>query len=289
MKKTLLTLLLALGVVAAANAQNEREKGVYTKKGYQILPQAGDFAIGIDANPFLNYGIGLFSGSAAPTFDGYGGNIYGKYFLKDNQAIRAKLFIGMNNTSRKFEILDDVAAAASTPDLDARVVDVRKIGNTTFGLAGGYEWRRGYGRLQAFYGGEFGFRVTSSKTTYKWGNEITKDNTNPTTVSDWDAEDGDPGAASVRTLWTKNATAFTMQLGAFAGVEYFFARKMSIGAELGLGLRMRTAGQGKAETETWNTVDNVVETEETKAAFKGQSRFNFSTPVSGNIFLMFHF
>ncbi|MES2681013.1 MAG: hypothetical protein V4635_14060, partial [Bacteroidota bacterium] len=58
-----------------------------SKKGEPILPEKGDWAIGIDATPFLNY-IGNFFGTpnSAPSFTWLTNNntIVGKYFI-DNQ------------------------------------------------------------------------------------------------------------------------------------------------------------------------------------------------------------
>ncbi|MEJ6680882.1 MAG: hypothetical protein QNL21_02200, partial [Flavobacteriales bacterium] len=59
-----------------------------SKKGESMLPEAGDYAIGFDAAPFLNYvGNFLNSGATSPTADfmtGYDAAITGKYF-KDAQ------------------------------------------------------------------------------------------------------------------------------------------------------------------------------------------------------------
>ena len=59
MKKTALALALAFGI-SGAFAQD-----LTSKKGEPYLPEAGDWSIGIDANPLLNYMGNLFSGNTS--------------------------------------------------------------------------------------------------------------------------------------------------------------------------------------------------------------------------------
>ena len=62
--KKLIALAATTSLVTSAFAQD-----LTSKRGEPILPEAGDYMIGIDANPFLNY-IGRLGSSAnvAPTF-----------------------------------------------------------------------------------------------------------------------------------------------------------------------------------------------------------------------------
>jgi hypothetical protein len=63
----------------AQNVDEINNAAYVNKRGVYLLPQAGDFALGVDATPFLEYLGNLFSGSYdAPMFGG--GSIYGKYF-----------------------------------------------------------------------------------------------------------------------------------------------------------------------------------------------------------------
>src|SRR6202008_251000 len=87
MKKSIALLALAFGVTGAF-AQD-----LTSKKGEPILPEAEDWAIGVDANPFLRY-VGNFIGgnglNAAPSFTNYGAN----------QTIVAKKFTDAQNAYR---------------------------------------------------------------------------------------------------------------------------------------------------------------------------------------------
>lgn len=287
MKKVFLTILLTAGALASVYAQCERDKGVLNKKGYQVLPQKGDCAIGIDANPFLNYAANLFRGGNAPVFAGYQGSFYNKYFVRDNQAVRMRLLIGFNSGTSKFEVQDDAAAALPTPDLEARVIDRYRLNQNLFGLFGGYEFRRGYGRLQGFIGGEAGFTIGGTKESFEWGNAFSSTNTTPTSVYDWTT--GNAGPAGSRSLWVKSGTTFSVQMGLFSGVEYFFARKVSIGGELGLNLRLTGHTQGKINVESFDAGSGSAVSTVTKDALRSATELDFTTPVTGNIFLMFHF
>jgi hypothetical protein len=287
MKKTIITLLAAALCVVSASAQDDqRDKGTETKKGYNILPAAGDFAIGVDATPFLEYGIGLFSGANAPTFTGYEGNIYGKYFLQDNQALRFGLNLNFRGTLDRYKVRDDAETMSNPLNPDATTFDTRNVTNSGFGLFAGYEWRRGYGRLQAFFGGDAGFGVYTQKITYKYGNPITDLNQRPTSAT-WLG-----GAANLgtRPLYTKGSNAFSLMARGIAGVEYFFARKMSLGGQVGIGFDYSNSGQGLTTTETYNAAKSQIEEKTLRDGTNGGQRsWELDTNLSGNIFLMFHF
>ena len=169
MKKVLLAVFVTLLCVTVASAQkDQRDKGTDTKKGYNILPAKGDFALGISANPFLNYGTSLLSGgSPAPTFNGFGGRIYGKYFTRDNQAFRFGIGLVANGNQQRGKVRNDEAYendSSLTPDDDVHLFDKMNTSNTDVTLFVGYEWRRGYGRLQGFYGVQAGLDFHISTT-----------------------------------------------------------------------------------------------------------------------------
>lgn len=68
MKKTLLVAAAAL----FASVTFAQEGIITNKKGTPILPQAGDYAIGVDATPFLEYFGNMFNGenfNAAQVFN----------------------------------------------------------------------------------------------------------------------------------------------------------------------------------------------------------------------------
>ena len=98
MKKSTLVLACLLGC-SATFAQD-----LTSKKGETILPEAGDWSIGVDAAPFLNY-FGRFlsnAGGTAPTFEFLDGSlmhIVGKRYVDETTAQRAILRLGFTSSS----------------------------------------------------------------------------------------------------------------------------------------------------------------------------------------------
>lgn len=268
MKKVLLTLTAALVVTTAANAQEEaREVGTTTKKGSNILPYAGDIAIGFEANPFLKYAGNLFTdaNNTAPSFDGREGVLFGKYFLTDKTAVRARLGFNFGSTKKTTEV--NSAYKANEKVLNT---ETTKLNNLELGV--GYEMRRGYGRLQGFYGGEVVIGTIGEKKDYTWGNNLSA------TYA--------PGA---RTLQQDISKGFNFGIGGFAGVEYFVAPKISLGGELGLYINTNNSKGGKTVTEHWDAVNQTIETTTIDASKNKTNNFNFGTATRDAVNLTFHF
>jgi hypothetical protein len=279
MRKTILSLSLCLSIAAAAQETEQPQTSSY-------LPKAGDFALGVDATPFLEYAGNFFSlsgGNAAPTFRGLQGQgIYGKYFLDDSHAIRAKLLLDMYSTSNKQSVQNDEAVGA-TPG--ATAIDTRKTGVTNVSLSAGYEFRRGRGRVQGFWGGELALGLGRSSVTCEYGNPMTVANPTPTT-SNFDNTSSNPAA---RRLEAKGGLNFTGGLRGFVGVEYFIANQASLGGELSLGLDASIRGQDKV------TLQRVEAGQVREATVRGRSgvevsnAFGLKTVTTGSVFLLFYF
>ena len=101
MKKSILAVAVVLGATSLFAQKLE------SKNGEAYLPAAGDWAVGIDATPFLNY-FGNFIGggqgnNAAPTWNFLTTNqtITGKYFVEDDMAYRGSLRLGFGSNSSK--------------------------------------------------------------------------------------------------------------------------------------------------------------------------------------------
>ncbi|NDV46008.1 hypothetical protein D0T49_03005 [Paludibacter sp. 221] len=299
MKKIIISAILCLLLVVPTIAQDAEGKKDPTvnKRGIALLPQAGDFAIGVDATPFLNY-LGNFlnfGGNEAPAFNGVNNTVYMKYFLEDNAAIRAK--INLNFTQDKFKqtLQDDAALLADPTNVDATTVDTWIAKNNGIRLNLGYELRRGKGRVQGFYGAEVLLGYGRTKNEYVYGNAMTVDNQSPTsfdftlTPPTPPTPPVTPSAMSKRTVNSKGGAEFTAGLGAFVGVEYFFAPQISIGGELGLGFNYLIKGQSEITTEQF-LGDDILEKTKRKRSYEDDAfSTGFQTVPTGKIFLMFHF
>lgn len=232
-----------------------------SKKGEPFLPEKSDWSIGIDAVPFLDYTGRLLSqnGSNAPTINTVNGfplQISGKYFQEEKKAIRARLRIGVASSTDKNSVIDMVNTTLDT----VYTQDVRKQRNSNILLGLGREWRRGKTRLQGFYGYEGMLSITSSKTTYQYGNQFSS--TFPTVYStdfSTPAESGfSSSIVSGRTTQVKSGTTFGLGLRGFIGAEYFIFPKVSIAAELGWGFMFKNANDGNTVTESWDNINNGV-------------------------------
>ncbi|MBK9318265.1 MAG: hypothetical protein IPM91_05190 [Bacteroidetes bacterium] len=207
MKKSLLILAMFIGAAASAQDMN-------SKRGTPILPEAGDWSIGIGANSTLEYFGNLMNGSnSAPSFDWPGSQnvIHGKMMKDENTAYRIGLRIGFNS------------GKTTEADPQEGELSETKTSAMDINLMGGIQKYRGKGRLRGFYGGEVGFGIGSGKTTMTY--------------------EGDAPAGS--TLEDKQGGTFEFGIRGFIGAEYFFAPKMSVAGEFGWGIGLGSQGEGE--------------------------------------------
>lgn len=279
MKKFALTILVAFAVITVTNAQDLK-----SKQGVPILPEAGDYAIGIDASPIFNFFgnmVKINSGAAFadPAAWNFVNNsaetnnaIWGKYFTDAETAYRVNFRLqSMSKTTKT--MVDD---AAGVNQNDTIVNKAKKsYSNVVIGL--GLEKHRGKGRLKGIYGGEFLFNYGKGA----FGTENEKNVYGEALSSTF-------AAGTTRTLKVKQGTTIGIGLRGFVGVEYFFAPKISVGGEFGWGILLKTTGKGKTETETWNG-SSVITTETENDNAWGSERTIDTDNLTGCINLIFHF
>ncbi|MDR1865126.1 MAG: hypothetical protein LBR08_06080 [Bacteroidales bacterium] len=293
MKKIIILfgLCLCAGFSATAQDGENTDNVPVNKRGIAILPKAGDHVIGVSADPFLVY-LGNFFGktttNASPEFKWDDVTFYGKYFLEDNRAIRAKLRVGYSSDQTKYFITNDHISANDPLNPDATTADVVKTGTQGLGLSAGYEFRLGRGRLQGFYGAEVSLGYDKENITYTYGNPMTDVNQAPTTFDDTTNPPTEAHKSS-RATETKGGLAVNAGLGGFIGVEYFFAPKISIGGEFGLGLSFSSKAQDETTLEKFNASSGQVETSTSRKGTTAGSDLSFGTTAVGSLFLLFHF
>lgn len=305
MKKQITTVAMALAFgLFTANAQD-----LTSKKGEPILPEAGDWGIGVDATPFLNYAGNFFGKTAAntaPTWNFLTSNntIVGKYFKDATTAYRAGIRLGM--TSSKTVVLTDdrsVPAPTTTPTSPEKFPtkeNSAKYGTTNIGITGGMEMRRGKTRLQGFYGGEVGIFFGSNKTTYSYGNSLAPtgspavvvdavgDNIDGNNIVTTPIANGQVGAARVTV--DKTSGIFQFGVRGFIGAEYFILPKISLGGEFGWGIGFGSLGKSSTTYETQTSGSSgtvtyeqkngssfIIDTDNTNSFFgpSGSLRINF--------------
>ncbi|MBA3972507.1 MAG: hypothetical protein H0X46_10295 [Bacteroidetes bacterium] len=287
MKKSVLVIALAFGVTGAF-AQD-----LTSKKGEPILPEAGDWAISMDANPIFNYLGNAFNGNTSNSAPGTtwlntDQTIIGKKFIDEKNAYRALLRLGFSNVTIKNMVADDANTAVITfPAQNPQVEDKFSSRSTNIAIGVGKEMRRGKTRLQGYYGADAMIWISMSSTKAQYGNIMSATNatgttTNPETTDFYDADlDGDTGESfgtSNRKTITKSGMTFGIGVRGFIGAEYFIIPKISIGAEYGWGIGFQASGKGKTSTEEQGGTPNQVAVIERETS--GSSMFGFDTDMN---------
>lgn len=289
--KKIYFLLCAFTFALATYAQEESSEILKSKKGTPIMPEEKEFAIGISANQFLNY---VTRGAANPSFT-YVSNptnvpiaLFGKMMLTPNKSIRARVALNSSsNTERRAVLKNSLTPDAIAPSF---LEDWRTVNATQLLFAGGYEFRRGKGRLQGVYGGEAFFSLTGDRVNYQYGNAITADFNQPNTTNFFTGNILTTNGFS-RVLSEKNNMNIGFGVRAFVGVEYFFAPKISIGGEFGYTLGIRGAGRILVTSETWDaSADSLREIQTNSFRDGGVRSFGAGVDnLNGAINVLFYF
>jgi hypothetical protein len=284
MKRKALFVAALVGLGSFANAQTTQ---VTNDKGFVVTPEAGDWAIGFNANPLFSYVGNAFNGSTGNTFNSQFLNynstkaIYGKMFKDENTAYRAQVRILAASGSQ--EVLTDTTSVGQSNPV--YITDVVKQSGFGLVLGAGIEKRRGHNRLQGYYGGEFliTFGGTTANTKYEYSAELDTTNMN------------NGSAVNNRPLSMKAGSTFGVGVRGFIGAEYFFAPKISVAAEYGWGISWRTTSGSETVTEVYGVEDpstpGATATTHQVTTMGGKSSgLNIDTDnVGGAIRLMFHF
>ena len=253
MKKLLIIFVLLISFISYSISQSGP---VTNKRGVPILPEAGDWAVGIDATPLLEYMGNFFTGGAnnAPDFGftaQYPGSIYFKYLQSGTTIIRGNLLIGVTYVVDK-----DQDEIGDTPS---------KLINSALnvGISLGIEKKKDLNnRLCGFYGAQ----AILLKTPYIDQDFVGK-------IKYKDSEDTDDNFKMVG----GNTIAFGA--GVFVGVEYFILPKVSLSGEFSIMAGTEYTGLRKLVPETGDE-----ELIEESASFSG-----INTMASGDLVLLFYF
>jgi hypothetical protein len=227
MKKTIL-IVIAFATSLSASAQQ-----ITNKKGNPVLPEKGDWSIGFDAVPFLNFAGNFFNSSnKAPSAD-FNANhpmtFCGLYVKESDVMYRFKLRLGITSDKQ-----DTLVAKIGSSNANETVADESIHTTTNIALGAGIQKYKGKGRLKGLYGAEAILSFSGDKTSYSYGNALSTEN------------------QESRLKSSKLGTGIGFQVRAFMGIEYFFAPKMSVSAEYGWGPTIQAIGQGEVQKESWN-------------------------------------
>lgn len=296
MKKIIAIILSACLFPAMLWAEEKQQK--------QYLPEEGDWALGIDVVPILKYIGNAFNGTdgsngldhvgGTPFTSGHFGNqglmptvsIMGKYMLTDEWAVRANVGLMISSANDKAYSIDD-KALAENPFSEAKVVDGARYDRNGMSMLLGAEYRKGSRRIQGVFGAGLLFAFQNSKETYSWGNALTEINQSPTSHSFANMPTLPTG---YRALKQNGAGSdFYLGLTGSAGVEWFVAPKIALGAEVNLSLYYIFGTQTYVESEGYNATLGKVETR-TDLYAPGSNGIYFGTEsLGGSLYMTFYF
>lgn len=286
MNKMLLGVLGAVAMQFSATAQDET---LTNKNDMPILPEAGEFAIGFNAVPILNWAGNTFNNTANNQFIGnskfvsnLGQNVlFGKYMLEDKVAIRGHLRVGINNDVRKNYVFSDVA---NSPD--SLATDIGRFNDQTWVIGAGYEFRRGKGRVQGIFGADVFYMHFRETRSFEYENTYGVLNQAPTTTTNFFSGANSPQGE--RTVSQNFGATNGFGVRPFAGIEFFFAPKMSIGAEFGWNIMYSITGEGETVTEYFEpSTETIIRDTQITA---GRNSLDIDTDnFNGALFLMFYF
>lgn len=250
-----------------------------------MLPDSGDWAIAVDASPFLNYIGNVFSSSGTNSvFKSMADSnitVMGKYFLSSKRAVRIKVNMGVVSTTEKYNTIK-----SGQTDPNVTIEDSWKYSKTNINLGVGIEKRKGKTRLQGLYGAEaMLFFRDAVKQKYKYGNSFTKNEIAPA------SHDFNGNIVSdTRITNVKIGAVYGIGARGFIGFEYFILSKISLGMEYGLTLNFGNQGDGQVVTERWDAINSEKKTE--TALVAGKNIFEINSGLkNGNalIYASFHF
>lgn len=292
MKKFFSTIVIALIPFMSISAQSEQSKS--------YLPEQGDMAFGINAAPVFKYVGNILNGTSdnelsslggAPVSSGFSDydskgitpdvSIMGKYMLGDNWGVRANIGFMFSKDKYRGYVQDDKAVMLNPFD-ESKLIDKHNVKRNGMSLMLGTEYRKGSKRIQGVFGAGILFGFVNEKHSYSYANAVTTINQYPTTAwSTWNN--------GYRTLNRKTEKSVFYGLTGSAGIEWFVAPKVSLGAEVNLSLYYINGGQQYTESEGYNSELQKVE-KRTDLTSPGNDAFRFGTEnLGGSLYMAFYF
>ncbi|MBU2914382.1 MULTISPECIES: hypothetical protein [Reichenbachiella] len=270
----------------------DSEPSFKNKHGQEVLPQQGDWSVGIGASTALTYVGNIFTGGTNNNADWWQYQsstspivIQGKYMVSGTTAYKIGFNLNFYNNVSYYDVMDD---NGSSPD--DYVQDKLSRTNSSVTLLAGIEKRKGSGRIQGVYGADV-FVNFSASTSYKYtyGNEITETNQAPSTGAPSFPVGGTTiPSQGYRPSQTKNSTNWGAGAYGFIGVEAFLFPKFSLGGKFTWGVSYSDSGASSNTYEAWDSQSNSV-VEYTNASNSGYTINAGIGNVGGQVTANFYF
>lgn len=297
----LLIAAMALPVLANDSIPQIKKVG---KDYSEYLPKAGEFSLGFALNPFVNFVGNMFNGTVEQVFNEQkiGGDVLfrganypmvsltGKYMLTDNLGVRANIGFLMNFADSSRYVKDDLSVmeGALVPNM---VEDRAKF--TTFGgtFMVGAEYRVGKTRpVQGVFSGNLMYSLASSKADFSYGNAMTALNQNPTSAFSPALLGQDRlGLNDYRVLHEYASYTHTVGLVCTAGIEWFVAPKVALGAELDLAFLYRITPKAAQQIEGYVPMTGEVKKATIIVGESYQGLVFGTQNIGGNLYVNFYF
>lgn len=289
MRKVFICILATVISVAGLSAQETEKK--------QYLPEKGDWALGFDVKPMLQFVENVFNECGdvieSPVVGGEPSLLYGptvslmtKYMITDNLALKANLGVLVANDKVAGYVTDD-AAMILDPFSESKVTDIMNSRKTGLSLMTGVEYRLGKKRVQGIFGGGLLFGLQKEQIIYTYGNKMTSVNQVPSVATQL-GEVYDSKLYRPLKSFAYSPNYFAAAV-ATAGVEAFIAPKVALGAEVSLCAAYTITQQTYVISEGYNPSSEIIE-QRTDLIAPMVGAFNIATEnLGGSLYLMFYF
>ena len=305
MKKSILLTGILLACLCSAAVTVSAKDGKEKKDVSEYLPEAGDFAISVSANPFINFVGNIFNNTVDQTIGTFGGDPYnagginqprvsiaGKYMLTDELGLRVNLgWIHDANTQNAY--VPDDAELTNDPLSGKKLTDSYITRESGGSFSAAIEYRVGKRRVQGVFSAGLLYAFSYDRTKYTYGNAITEIKQNPSVAfphSEMDPASVPDGFSSMRYLSRfSDSPSNYAGLILSAGIEWFVAPKVSIGGEVNISALYNWTKATYYTGEGFNTLSNAVETW-TELESPSSHGFSFGTGnIGSNLSVTFYF
>ena len=303
--KRILSIMIIATLALPVFASNKNDSTRMVKDYSQILPQAGDWSLGFTLNPFVNFVGNMFNNTTNQLIDNqrigggviqYGNDpayplisIMGRYMFTDHFGIRANIGLLMCYRDSSKYVFDDYSVAME--DLVPSMVKDRATSNTfggSFNVAA--EYRLGKKAVQGVFSGGLMYSLSKSTCDFTYGNAITDINQNPTSAFHHTIIGEDRlGMNSYRVLRESTACTHTIGLVCSAGVEWFVAPKVALGAEVNLALLYQLTPEIQQQIEGYVPFVDEVKTTTIIIGESYQGIVFGTQNIGANLFMNFYF
>lgn len=300
MKKIIVFIGLLIICQSQLHSQDKQHQEDINKR-VNYFPEKGDFSIGINIEPLVNFIGNSFNGYGTNGTKNILGNVggavlnldvvpkpsislMGKYLFKNNYAARINLGVLSSNILQTAYVKSDLYDISNPLSLE-NLIDKVNTNNLGLMLTLGVEKRVGKKRIQGIFSTDLLLGYQSANINYQYANTLTNLNSKPTASNIMPGFD----AAGYRTISKISGDNYYVGGTLNVGVEYFLAPKIAIGTEASLLIYYKMNSSGYEVREGLNVYTNQLE-ERSFLNTPGNRSLVFGTDnLAAKLYLSFYF